>query len=49
MIILNKTLNTMTDKMHTLISNAWNDLLEAKKQANKKRFDEIMTTVIPEL
>ncbi len=39
----------MTSNLYTLISDVWADLLEAKKQEDKKRFDEIMLSVIPEL
>jgi RNA polymerase sigma factor (sigma-70 family) len=39
----------MIDHLTILLTNVWTDLLEAKKQADKKRFDAIMLSVIPEL
>lgn len=39
----------MNNNLLTLITNVWKDLLEAKRQENKKHFDELMLGVIPEL
>jgi DNA-directed RNA polymerase specialized sigma24 family protein len=39
----------MTNHLTILLTNVWTDLLEAKKQADKKRFDAIILSVIPEL
>jgi RNA polymerase sigma factor (sigma-70 family) len=39
----------MTNNIHALISNIWADLQDAKKQADKNKFDALMLSVIPEL
>jgi len=41
--------NIMTTNLFSRISTIWTDLLEAKRQEDKKQFDKLMLSVIPEL